>query len=67
MALDIQALQKWQSIPKNLQNQLKGNVFCRNCRNTTINIDSINSDQFGIILTGTCIKCGGPVARVIED
>ena len=64
---DINALRKWNKIDKEHQKLIIENVFCSNCKVTTIVNYSITSDKYGIILKGKCKKCGKDVARVIED
>ena len=64
---DIKALQKWNKIPKEIQQKIINNVFCRTCMNTTIVDYEISNDEFGILLKGKCKKCGNYVARLVED
>ena len=64
---DIEALRKWNKVPKNMQNRLLQNVFCSTCGVTTIIDYSITEERSGIILKGKCKKCNKPVARLIEE
>jgi len=64
---DINALRKWNKIDKEHQKLIVENVYCRNCKVTTIVDYSITSDKYGIVLKGKCKKCGNEVARVVED
>lgn len=64
---DIKALQKWSKIPKNIQQRLLSNVFCRKCGETTITDYVFKDDKFGLKLKGKCIKCGSDVVRCLED
>jgi len=64
---DINALRKWNQIDKEHQKLIVENVYCRNCKVTTIVNYSITSDKYGIVLKGKCKKCGNEVARVVED
>jgi len=64
---DFKALQKWAKIPKNIQQIMTSNVFCPKCGVTTIVNYTINDDKYGILLIGTCIKCGSEVRRLVED
>ena len=64
---DINALRKWNYIDKEHQKLIIENVFCRNCKVTTIVDYSIIEDEYGVILKGQCKKCGNDVARVIDD
>jgi len=65
--IDLKAAQKWNKIPKDIQEKLLDNVFCGKCGITTIIDYSMTNDQYGILLQGKCKKCGGVVARLIED
>lgn len=64
---DIKAIRKWKKLPPNIRSLLVSNVFCATCQLTTIVDYSIKEDRHGILLVGKCEKCGGPVARLIED
>ena len=64
---DIEAMKKWNGIPKDIQNRLVGNVYCRECGVTTIIDYVIQNSDYGIILKGMCAHCGLNVARVIEN
>lgn len=65
--IDFKAIQKWKRIPKNIQELLLNNVFCSKCGVTTIVEYSMHIDKSSILLKGKCKKCGGQVARLIED
>ena len=65
--IDFKAMQKWNKVPKEFQQKIIDNVFCGKCFVTTIVDYNIEDDMFGIILRGKCKKCGGNVARVVED
>ncbi|RJQ25135.1 hypothetical protein C4565_08920 [Candidatus Parcubacteria bacterium] len=65
--VDLQAVKKWNQIPKEMQNKLIDNVFCGKCGVTTITDYTMTNDKYGVLLEGKCKKCGGPVARLIED
>lgn len=56
-----------QDSSKDIQEKLLDNVFCGKCGVTTIVDNSMTDDQYGILLQGKCKKCGGAVARLIED
>lgn len=64
---DLEAVRKWKRIPKEIQQKLINNVFCRNCFTTTIVDYVIVNKEQGIVLQGKCKTCGGDVARMIED
>lgn len=64
--VDFKAAQKWNKIPKNVQEMLINNVFCISCKVTTVVDYTINDDKYGVLLKGKCKKCGKDVARLIE-
>jgi len=69
LALTPQAQTIWEGIPGNAQIKLLNNVWCFSCRKTT----GIGGDVTGkvakgvLVLHGKCTRCGGAVARVIEN
>jgi ribosomal protein S27AE len=63
---DMNAMKKWNQIPKHEKELLLNNVFCSKCGNTTIQDYDMYNDKFGILLKGKCKKCSGEVARLIE-
>ncbi len=64
--IDFKAAQKWNQIPKNVQELLINNVFCSNCGVTTLVDYSIHNDKYGVLLNGKCKKCGRDVTRLVE-
>ncbi len=64
--IDFKAAQKWNQIPKNVQELLINNVFCSNCGVTTLVDYSIHNDKYGVLLNGKCKKCGRDVKRLVE-
>ncbi len=65
--IDFKVTQNWNRIPKQIRNRLIDNVFCSTCGITTIVEYSMYNDKFGVLLKGKCKKCGGLVARLVED
>ena len=65
--VDLKVAQKWNKIPKDIQEKHIDNVFCGKCGVTTIVDYSMSDDQLEILLQGKCKKCGEAVARLIED
>jgi len=69
LTLTPQARTIWKAIPGNVQLELLNNVWCFNCKETT----GIGGDVTGkvskgmLVLHGRCTRCGGAVARVIEN
>lgn len=47
---DIEALRKWNKIPRDIQNRIIQNIFCSTCGTTTIVNYSMTRDKSGIIL-----------------
>ena len=66
---DLPAIKKWKAIPEQGRRILISNVFCGKCGVTTLEDGFTIHDNapYGIILRGKCKKCGGQVARCIEN
>jgi len=64
---DIKAAKKWAKISPDIQQMLINNVFCSKCGVTTIVDYALHNDRFGVVLKGKCKKCGGNIARFVED
>ncbi len=64
--IDMQAVKKWKKVPEQMQRQIVDNAFCTTCFVTTIENYTLHDDPQGLVLKGTCKKCGGKVARVVE-
>ena len=59
---------RWQQIPVAGQKKLMDNVWCGECRtSTTIRIQDGKMCGNSLLLSGSCIKCGSAVARIIES
>lgn len=65
---ELSAIQKWKSIPEELQRRFCSNTFCMKCGTTTIaeGFAVHENPPFGIILRGKCKSCGKEVARVVQ-
>jgi hypothetical protein len=61
------ALEFRKRFSKDRQNAILANVFCRQCKLTTIEDYSIERIGPDIVLRGRCSKCNGPVARLVEN
>ena len=58
----------WETIPPQVQEQLIANVWCGKCLGATTITDFKGDIEDGVlVLSGSCVKCGGKVARVIEN
>jgi hypothetical protein len=67
MADNKEALRRWGKLNRSTQNMLLENVFCLNCKVTTIIDYKIIMDKPDIVLKGKCKKCGRDVARLVES
>ena len=57
----------WDKIPPAIRERLLDNVYFTQCRKMTTITDYTGSiEQGDLILEGFCIRCGNPVARVVE-
>lgn len=65
--IDFEAMKKWNELPEDWRNMVLGNVYCRNCKETTIVDYSVESGTYGLILKGKCQTCGEGVTRVVEN
>ena len=58
----------WESIAGDIQIKILNNVWCVHCRKgSSIGNLAGNVESGMLVLRGTCTKCGGDVARVIEN
>jgi hypothetical protein len=58
----------WEAIPGDIQFKILNNVWCVHCRKeSSIGNLSGKIESGMLVLSGTCTKCGGDVARVIEN
>jgi len=58
----------WESIPGDIQIKILNNVWCVHCRKeSSIGNMSGKIESGMLVLRGTCTKCSGEVARVIEN
>lgn len=64
---DMKALKKWSKMPEDWKETLLNNIFCSNCKLTSIVDYAVVNDAHGIVLQGKCAKCGRSVARSVED
>ena len=67
MPNEFDAMRKWTSIPSHFRQKILDNVYCANCGCTSMADYQIEGHTLGIVLEGKCKKCGGVVARYIED
>lgn len=58
----------WNRLSPTSRLKLLNNVWCVACRvGTSMAIDGASAAGPDLVLRGTCTKCGGEVARVVED
>lgn len=66
--IDQFAKKVFESIAPEVRVRILNNVWCMDCRRTVgIGITSMEVVRGDLVLKGLCTKCGGPVARLIED
>jgi hypothetical protein len=58
----------WETIAGDIQFKILNNVWCVHCRKESSIGNLTGKIESGmLVLRGTCTKCGGEVARVIEN
>ena len=58
----------WDSIPGDIRLKILNNVYCVQCREMTgIGNFTGKIEKGMLVLRGVCTRCGGEVARVIEN
>jgi hypothetical protein len=58
----------WESIPGNIRLKILNNVYCVRCRDTAgVGNFTGKIEKGTLLLRGVCTRCGGEVARVIEN
>ncbi len=63
-----QAKNIWRAVPGNIQLKILNTVWCIRCRNMTAISNARGKVDAGmLVLRGECTRCGGEVARVIEN
>jgi len=62
------AARAWERVPHEIRIRLLNNVWCGACRgNASIAVASAFVEGCNLVLEGSCTKCGGSVARVVEE
>ena len=66
--LTPQAKRRWEKIPGDILLRILNNVWCGHCAEVT-GIGNISGkvEKGDLILRGVCTRCGGAVARLIEN
>jgi hypothetical protein len=66
--LSPKAKKIWQAIPADIRLKILNNVWCVQCKEMTgIGKVSGNVESGMLVLRGACTRCGGEVARVLEN
>jgi hypothetical protein len=61
------ARKRWDRVPKEFREVILNSVFCSHCRvGTAMQLRGGKMSGRCLVLEGTCKKCGGEMARVIE-
>lgn len=64
---DLEAYKIWKSWPEERRQMYLHNAFCGNCGMTSFtNEYNIRKDRRGLIVEGTCAKCGGRIRRACD-
>ena len=67
MPNEFEGMRKWTAIPLHFRQKILDNIFCGKCGCTSMVDYLIEDNKLGIVLRGKCNKCGGIVARFVED
>ncbi|MBL7214598.1 MAG: hypothetical protein ISS71_02845 [Phycisphaerae bacterium] len=63
----LEALRRWEKIPKEAQRKILDNVFCGECLDVvTIRLEMAKMDGKNLILQGKCQYCRHDVCRLVE-
>lgn len=66
--LSPKAKKIWQAIPADTRLKILDNVWCVRCKDVTVIGNVSGKVESGmLVLRGVCTRCGGEVARVIEN
>jgi hypothetical protein len=64
----LDAKRIWNAIPPHHKTRILNNVWCGDCaKMTTIVRYSVRIEGRNLVLEGECERCGGKVARFIEN
>ena len=65
---NLEAYKIWKSWPEERRQMYLHNAFCARCGGVASFADSYNirRDSWGLIVEGTCVKCGGRIRRVCD-
>jgi hypothetical protein len=61
------AKRRWEQVPESAKKEILDAVWCTHCRTgTPMQLGEGKISKGSLILSGTCKKCGGEIARLIE-
>ena len=64
---EIEAFQEWQSWTERDRQFFLNNALCPNCHLTSFAPDyTVRADSLGLIIEGTCARCGHRIARCCD-
>lgn len=64
----IDAKRRWDQVQESIRKEILDSVFCSHCRGgSPMQLRGGEMSGRSLVLQGTCKKCGGEVARVIES
>ena len=65
---ELEAYKIWKRWPEERRQMYLHNAFCGNCGGATFFADGYNirKDRWGLIVEGTCAKCGSRIRRVCD-
>jgi hypothetical protein len=65
--LTIDAKRRWDQVPESIRKEILNSVWCSHCRGgSPMQLREGKMSGRSLVLQGTCKKCGGEAARVIE-
>jgi hypothetical protein len=60
------AKRRWDQVPESMRKEILDNVFCSHCRGSSMQLREGKMSGRSLVLSGSCRKCGGETARVVE-
>jgi hypothetical protein len=61
------AKKRWEQVPEPFRKEILGNVWCSHCKGgSSMQLREGEMAGRSLVLRGTCRKCGGETARVVE-
>ena len=64
---ELDAYREWMKLPEDARDMFLNNALCINCGVASFAKGyNIRRDKYGIVIEGTCAKCGEKIARVVD-